>query len=64
MNEAAKILNVTEGESLGHTVKLNDLTISQLNQIKVTAKSIKHYMYVSFFVFEDDSYICVERDKI
>jgi hypothetical protein len=62
MNEADKILNVKES-TLGHTIGLADLTPSQISQIKTTARSEKHWLKVSMFVFSDESYIVVEPTK-
>jgi len=63
MNEAKKIMN-SKDDSLGFTVNIKDLSISQLSQIKTTCRSEKHWLKVSMFVFVDDSYIIVESNNI
>ena len=63
MKEASKIVNAKE-DSLGHKVQLNDLTESQMNQIKTTSVDQDHWLKVHIYVFSDESYILVETNKI
>jgi len=63
INESSKI--ISNGEDLpGYIINIKELSISQLSQIKTTAKSEKHWLSVSMFVFSDESFIAVQTNNM